>query len=313
MRHVRLVGSLLVLLTLWPMASFAACTVSPSKETVTMAITSPITINPSWTVGSVIATSAVTTPSPSTSTITCTGGNTSVGVYNLVGAQGTSGSTVLPTGVTGIGYQILHPGSSYILPAYPYDSIASGTYTMSVASALQLVVTGTITPGTTLNAGTLSYWRFGSTRVEDFVLANNVKFVAPTCTVTTPTIAVTLPTVSNTSLSAVGATAGATAFTVGLNCPSGASGQSVAVQFDTAAQPPGTTGVIKPSGGTATNVGVQLTDKSLNAITFGTAAVAGTSVLGVNNFTYYARYYALTASVGAGTVVATATFTVSYQ
>ncbi|WP_199099310.1 fimbrial protein [Dyella sp. ASV21] len=313
MMHRRQAGALLVLLMLmlWPMASFAACSFSSgNKELVNMSLPSSITINPSWTVGTVIATSAVTTPTPSSSVINCTG-NTSIGVYNLVGGQGTSGSTVMPTGIAGVGYQILHPGSSYILPTYPNDSIASGNYTMSVASAVQLVVTGTITAGSTLSANTLGYWRYGSLRVEDFVLTNSVTFAAPTCTVTTPNIAVTLPTVSNTALRTVGATAGATAFTIGLNCPAGSAGQNVAVQFDTATQPTGTTGVIKPSG-SATNVGVQLTDNSLNPITFGTPKTAGTTVLGANNFSYYARYYALTTAVGAGTLSATATFTVTY-
>lgn len=313
MKHLRLCAALLTLLLLasWSLTSFAACTLSGGKETVTMSITSPITINPNWTAGTVIATSAVTTPSPSTSSINCTG-NTSIGVYNLVSAQGTSGSTILPSGVTGIGYQILHPDTSYILPAYPYDSISSGNYTLSVASALQLVVTGTIAPGTTLNAATLGYWRLGSARAEDFVLANSITFVAPTCAVTTPSIAVTLPTISNTALRTVGATAGTTPFTIGLNCPSGAAGQKVALQFDTKQQPSGTTGVIKPTSGSATNVGVKLIDSSFNAITFGTPTTVGTTVLGANNYTYYAQYYAITASVGAGSLTATATFTVTY-
>lgn len=313
MKYLRHGGALLtlLLLTLWPVASFASCSLSGGKETVNMAITSPITIDPTWTAGTVIATSAVTTPSPSTSSISCNG-NTSVGVYNLISSQGNASSTVIPTGVAGVGYQILHPDSSYTLPPYPYDSISSGSYNMSVASALQLVVTGTITPGTTLNAATLGYWRFGSTRVEDFVLTNSVTFVAPTCTVTTPSIAVTLPTVSNTSLRTVGATAGATPFTIGLNCPSGAVGRNLALQFDTSKQPTGTTGVIQPTSGTATNVGVQLVNSSFNAITFGTPTTVGTATQGLNSFTYYARYYALTTAVGAGNLSASATFTVTY-
>ncbi|MCT7145077.1 hypothetical protein, partial [Salmonella enterica] len=85
------------------------------------------------------------------------------------------------------GYQILHPDTNYILPPWGYDSIGSGTYTLSVGSAVQLVKTGPITAGSTLSSGTLGYWQYqgsrNTLRTEDFVLSNNVKFVAPTCTV----------------------------------------------------------------------------------------------------------------------------------
>jgi type 1 fimbria pilin len=316
MTYVRLIVALLWLaLASLPMTAFAACTLSGNKEIISATISSPITIDPNAAIGTVLATSPVTNPSPSSSQVTCNGNNTTIGVINLVGAQPAGSSTIFPTNIPGVGYSILHPDSTYALPPYGSDSIGSGTFTLSVASAIQLIKTGPITAGSTLSAGTLGFWQYagrnGTLRVEDFVLANAVKFVAPTCTVTTPSISVTLPTVSSTSLSTPAATAGATAFNIGLNCVSAASGQTMAIQFDTAKTAPGTVGVITP-GGTAKNVGVQLVDSSFNAVTFGTPAVVGTTPSGTYNLTYYARYYATATPVGAGTVSATATFTISY-
>lgn len=315
----RLIFLAMLGLTLLPMGARAACSVSGGKELVNMAITSPITIDPNLAVGSVIATSSVSVPSPSNSQITCTGTTTS-GVFNLVGAQSSgASSTIYATGVAGVGYQVLHPDTSKYLLPYGFDSIAAGTYSLSVGSAIQLVKTGPIASGATLNAGTLGFWQFAGSgsslvRAEDFVLSNAVTFVYPTCTVNTTNIAVTLPTVSNTSLSSVGAVAGATAFTIGMTCPSGAANRNLAMQFDTANPQAGTTGVIAPStaSGRAKNVGVQLVDKSFTPVTFGTPALAGTTPTGAYNLTYYARYYVTATPVAAGSVNATATFTVSY-
>jgi type 1 fimbria pilin len=205
-----------------------------------------------------------------------------------------------------------------LLP-YGSDSIAAGTYSLSVGSAIQLVKTGPIASGATLNAVTLGYWQFAGSggsllRVEDFVLSNAVTFVYPTCTVTTTNIAVTLPSVRNTSLSSVGAVSGATAFTISMTCPSGAAGRNLAMQFDTGRPQAGTTGVIAPStaSGSAQNVGVQLVNQSFTPVTFATPALVGTTPNGVYNLTYYARYYVTATPVVAGNVSATATFTVSY-
>lgn len=317
MSQLRSLSILLVLLglALVPLTSFASCTLTGNKELVTMTLPATIIIDPSAPVGTVLATSPAVDPSPKNSSVDCSS-TTTIGVINLLpGGQPNGSSTIYPTGVAGVGYRILHPDSSKFLPPWGFDTIASGTYALSVQSAIQLVVTGPITAGSTLNAGTVGYWQYqgsrSTLRVEDFILANNVKFVAPTCTVTTPSISVTLPTVSNTAFNVAGATAGATAFNIGLTCSSAASGQDIAIQFDTNKQPSGTTGVITPTG-TAKNVGVQLVDSKFNPVTFGTAADAGTTPTGVFNLTYYARYYATATAVTAGTVSATATFTISY-
>lgn len=307
---------LVLLLAMWPTeASAGWCTLSGNKETVTMTLPSTITLDPNAASGTVLATSAVTTPNPSNSSVTCNFGSTSTGVINVVSSQPSAGSTIFPTSVSGVGYRILHPDSNNYLSTYGSDTIDAGTYTLSVASAVQLVKTGPIASGASLSGGTLlGYWQyagiFNTLRVEDFILGNTVTFVAPTCTVTTPSIAVTLPTVSNTALSTVGATAGATAFTIGLNCPSTSAGRTINIQFDTNKSYGGANGVITPSG-SSKNVGVQIADSTFNGVVFGTPAAAGPALNGPTNFTYYARYYA-TGAITVGTVSATASFTITY-
>ena len=64
--------------------------------------------------------------------------------------------------------------------------------------------------------------------------------------------------------------------------------------------------------GRAKFVGVQLVDKSFAPVTFGTPALVGTTPNGDYNLTYYARYYVTATPIVAGSVSATATFTVSY-
>lgn len=319
MKLVRSVTALLILLalTLSPLSAFAYCTLSGNIGKVTMTVSpATVTIDPNAAVGTVLATSSVTNPNPATSSVTCSG-STQIGVTNAISGQPSGGSTIYPTNVSGVGYRLLHPDSSYYLLPWGYDSIDSGTYTLSVATAVQFVKTGPIAAGSTVTATTLGNWTYqgrnNTFTAETFVLANAVKFVAPTCTVNTANIAVTLPTVSNTALATTGATAGATAFNIGLTCTAAAAGQDIAVQFDTTKQPNGTTGVITlNTSSSAKNVGVQLTDSSFQPVTFGTAADAGTTTTGAYNMTYYARYYALTNAVSAGSVSATATFTISY-
>lgn len=303
----------LLMLAAWPRTSLAYCTLSGGKETVTMTVPSTITLDPSVPVGTVLATSTLATPNPSNSSVNCSFGTTTIGVVNQVGGQA-GNSTTFATGVSGVGYRIMHPDSSYYLPAYGSDSIDSGTYTLSVGSTLQLVKTGPITSGATLNSGLLGYWQYAgfssNVRAEDFVLGNSVTFVAPTCSVSTPSIAVTLPTVSNTSLSTVGATAGTTAFTIGLDCPSASAGRTINIQFDTNKSYGGDNGVITPTG-SSKNVGVQIADSNFIGVIFGTPALAGNALNGPTNFTYYARYYA-TGAVTGGSVKATASFTITY-
>jgi len=309
---------LLLLLTIvlgLPLAAQARCSFT-SGGTANVNISFPnstITIDPNLPVGAVLATSAQFSPSP-VSQISCTG-TTAIGVQNVAGSQPSSGSIIFPTGVAGIGYRVTHPDTSNYLAAYPGDSIASGSYQMSVTSGLEFVKTGPIANGATVSSGTMGYWRYDSnsnSRIENFNLSTTLTFMFPSCSVNTSTINVTLPTVSNTAFNGVGTVAGATVVPISLQC---ASGSQLYIQFDTANPVGGATGVIAPATGTgrAKNIGVQLINQSFTPVTFGTPALVGATPDGPLNLTYYARYYQTATPVAAGTVSATATFTLTYQ
>lgn len=309
---------LLLLLTIvlgLPLAAQARCSFT-SGGTANVNISFPnstITIDPNLPVGAVLATSAQFSPSP-VSQISCTG-TTAIGVQNVAGSQPSSGSIIFPTGVAGIGYRVTHPDTSNYLAAYPGDSIASGSYQMSVTSGLEFVKTGPIANGATVSSGTMGYWRYDSnsnSRIENFNLSTTLTFMFPSCSVNTSTINVTLPTVSNTAFNGVGTVAGATVVPISLQC---ASGSQLYIQFDTANPVSGATGVIAPATGTgrAKNIGVQLINQSFTPVTFGTPALVGATPDGPLNLTYYARYYQTATPVAAGTVSATATFTLTYQ
>ncbi|MFC4763672.1 fimbrial protein [Dyella koreensis] len=314
MRICHVIALLLLLaLGLLPFSANASCSFSSGGTSdVNISFSnSTITIDPNLPVGATLASSSQFAPS-TISQITCSG-TTRTGVINVVGSQPSTSSTIFPTGVAGLGYRVTHPDSSSYLPAFGGGSIASGTYNMSVTSGFELVKTGTIANGAVLSSGTLGYWKYDNNkRVENFNLASSVTFMYPACSVNTSTINVTLPTVSNTAFNGVGTVAGATVVPISLNC---SAGSQLYIQFDTATSVSGATGVIAPATGTgrANNIGVQLTDQTFNPVTFGTPALVGTTPNGPYNLTYYARYYQTATPVAAGTVSATATFTLTYQ
>jgi len=307
---------LLMALGLLPSAAHAACRFT-NGGVADVDINFPnttIVINPNLPVGSTLASSSQFTPvnsSGGTSTVSCSG-STRTGVINNVGSQPSTSSTIFPTGIPGVGYRVTHPSTATYLTAFGGGSIAAGSYNLSVTSGFELVKTGPIANGSVLNSGTLGFWQFDTGLiVENFNLANPVTFVTA-CSVNTATINVTLPTVSNTAFNGVGTVAGATVVPISLNCTAGS---QLSIQFDTATPASGTTGVIAPSIGStrAKNIGVQLTDQNFAPVTFGTPALVGTTPDGLFMLTYYARYYQTAAPVTAGTVSATATFTLTYQ
>jgi type 1 fimbria pilin len=235
----------------------------------------------------------------------------SYGVINSPGVM-TPGPNVaiLPTKIAGIGYQLVHDDSTGTMHPYPCClSGPQGTWSFSIASALTLVKTGPITSGSELPAGQLGSWRWGKLITETFNLLNSVTIIDPACSVNSNSIIVTLPNIATASLKGVNSVAASTQFAIRLTCSAGA---TVAITLDTASQAAGTTGVINSSG-SATGVGVQLVDSNGTAVSFGTTTTVGATPDGALDLSYFARYYQLATTVGAGTVKATATFTISYQ
>lgn len=264
-------------------------------------------------------------------------GSVPFGIANALGVTPGAGVSNFPTGVAGLSYQIIRGGS--ILYSWPNSTLNAGgycqwsnrwqywncnngsTYTFSVNTQLNLVKTGQIATGSTLPASTLGYWQYqglngdGSispVQIIAFTTTNSVTIVDPACAVTTNPINVSLPTITSNNLASIGATAGTTAFSIKLNCPSGASGMTLSIQLDYNGSASGIQGVLLPTGGTSGGVGVQILSQSGSAVTFGSPATVGTTVSGSMNIPYSASYYR-TGTVKPGSLTASATFTVSYQ
>ena len=305
----RISGLLLAMLMLafMPTGAKANCTTTGTTP-VTFTPTATITVSYNAAVGTVLYTSPYIVPT-NPPTVTCTG-TTNYGVIDTVGTTPGVTATVYPTSVSGLGYSLTHDNTTTYLYPYPGTQLAAGSYTANETSSLQLIKTGPIVSGSVLPAGEIGYWKFDVNQtVETFTLANSVTIIDPACSVNTTPINVTLPTVQTSSLNAVGATAGSTPFTIALTCSSGA---TLDIQLNYAGTASGITGVLTKTAGTSAGVGVQLLDQNSNPVVFGNTTVVGATPTGTLNIQYYEQYYR-TAAITAGTLTASATFTLSYQ
>lgn len=275
-------------------------------------------------IGTVVWTSAQAIPA-NYPNLNCSG-ITNNGIVGSYGPPTGSDATLFPTNLPWLSFRILHPDTSNPLSSYPNNaSIVTGNpVAFSVASALQLVVTGTIPAGQqgtsqqmTMLAGQLAQWNVdmtsGSNPVEIFKVAN-IKFVIPTCTTAIDPTVVTLPPVSAAKLTSSGTTAGQLPFQVQLNC---VAGRNLSITLNTANAYNTNLGVIKNTTGTgyAANVGVQILQQDgATPVKFGTAISEGPTQNGTMNLLFYAQYYQTSNSkVTAGSVSATATYTLTYQ
>jgi type 1 fimbria pilin len=304
--------TVIFLLALLPTGVKANCTFTSGTTTSAVTFNPPSTITVAYNaaVGTVLYTSPLIPPAIAPQ-INCTG-TTNYGVVNIAGATPSITVSVFPTSISGLSYSITHNNLTTYLFPYPCCSLAAGSYSASISSSLQLIKTGPIVSGSTLPAGLLGNWQFDSgTNVESFTLGNAVTILDPACSVNTTPINVTLPTVSSSSMNANGATTGSTPFAIALTCSSGA---TLDIQLDFNGTASGIAGVLTKTSGTSSGVAVQLLDKNFTPVTFGNAGktLVGGTPNGQLNIQYYARYYR-TAVITAGTVVASATFTLSYQ
>lgn len=284
-----------------------------------------ITLSGADTVGTILWTSSQAVPA-SYPTLNCSG-TTNNGVVSSYGSPTGSDDTLYPTTLSWLSFRILHPDTgSAPLSAYPYNaSVPTGNVAFSVASALQLVVTGTIPQGQqgstqqlTIPAGKLAQWNVDMTSsakpVEIFYITN-IQFVIPTCTAAVDPTVVTLSPVSSSTLSDPGSTAGEQPFQVQLNC---VAGSHLRITLSTANQygNDSSLGVIRNINGAdyATRVGVQILQQDgITPVTFGAAITQGATQNGTMNLPFYARYYHYNAgAVTAGQVSATATYTLTY-
>jgi len=328
---------LMVVLGWLPGSSRAQCSwASGSTETVNLTINgstagtfsnNTISLTSQPAVGTILATSSFTTPSPSTSESNCNN-DVSSGLSGLTPVLGGttnanpgSNGYVFPTGTPGIGFEILHgsSASSYYtlgpLSGCSGSNCTIGSGVFSVNSAVYLVVTGNIAPGATVSAGQLAEWYAGSLYVEDFTLSNTVRIIMPACSINTSPQTVTLPTVAAKEFGGVGSTAGTTAFSIALTCAAaGQSPESMTITFTAGGTASGITGVLTPTSGSAAGVGVRLLQSNYTTpITFGTAYSEGTPSAGSLNLPFAAQYYQTGSTITAGSLTASATFTLTYQ
>ncbi len=283
-------------------------TPSPVNFTLPSTITIPFTLTTNAVIGSPVSATPSNPPK-----VTCTYG-TPYGVQNLVGGAPTGGSNyIYPTSVSGLGYQLIHANnpSSFMGP-YPTYTTTGGTSTYSVGSTLQLVQTGPIANGSVLPAGTFANWQWGSIVPEYFVLTNSITFVASACNVSSTSLNVTLPTVATSAFSGKDSTAGPTPFNITMTCPSGSTA-TLAIMFTASSGVPAGYNNVLMNTGSATGLGVELRDGSANTVVFGNTTVVGTTPSGALSIPYTARYHAISNTITAGSVAATATFTLSYQ
>lgn len=141
------------------------------------------------------------------------------------------------------------------------------------------------------------------------------------CEVTTPVVQVPLPAVTQADLPAVNATAGETAFTLGLRCPSG-DGTLVHLTLTDASDIANrsTTLGLAP-GSSASGVGLQILDRDTVAAYGPDSARAGTPNQwevgrvgeGIWDLPLKVRYIRTQDKLGGGSVIGKATFTLSYQ
>ena len=314
-----------LLLTLLPLGAHAECRYDSGNNTpVTFSLPSAITIAANTPNGTVIATSAQTTPA-NPPVITCghyvswlfgtywqeRAETLSYGVVNARG--GNMDNTTYATGVSGLGYRITHPDD--YLKRYPLETESISSSTFSVTSRLELVKTGPINSGSVLAAGNLGDWRWndssGNTLTpETFRLGNSITFTTPSCTIVTNPIYVTLPTVSTSAFGGVGSTSGKTAFQIQLNCPTGTAVASITMHTS---NPDSHAGVVAPSGaGYAAGIGVRILDNNSNPMQFENQTVV-TPPNATTSIPYFAQYFQTAPTITGGAVKATVTFDIFYQ
>jgi len=159
----------------------------------------------------------------------------------------------------------------------------------------------------------------------DGTITFNGKITDTTCTISVDggnkDATVTLPTVSASTLAAIGATAGATPFTISLSNCSGTSLTTASTYFEPGAYVDSTTGrlnIDSTAEDAATLVQVQLLNADRNPIIAGTSVSNGQNDIpvdissGSGTLNYFAQYYATGAST-AGSVTTQVDYTMVYE
>ncbi|MFP2466827.1 fimbrial protein [Pseudescherichia vulneris] len=312
MKHLRiggLLGSLLLLMTLWRSMGWA-CTLTSGSPNIQINIGS-LTIQRDIPVGTVIY-------GPVTSSVvsySCGVGPLSYSYTPVTYSTRSSTNYIYATNIPGVGISYLN--GTWLPYSYSGSNVVAGTF--NNAAAVSLVKIGDIPVGTNvLNPGVLYNVTLtgisGSAATATLLPGTTVNVLA--CSVSSSNIAVKLDDVYTSSLTAIGTTAKPTGFNLGLNCAAGArvnvTFQGVA-NTDTSA--PGVLQLSNAGGnGVAKGVGIQILYNGYAVNLNGsTPLILGMAGDGVQSYPFTAQYYQTKSTVSEGAANATATMTLTYQ
>jgi len=311
-------GLLALLALLWslsPAQAWAGCkfTNGSTANTVTVTPPSTLAVSAAAPVGTVIWTSSPAMPA-SAVWLNCQPNGDVSGIVSTVGPQpASSGNPVFPTAIPGLGFQVIRNDTGSVIPVYPNGSVTKGKFELNTSVTVRLVVTGVVNSGSL--SGALGSWNFlGVGPALSINLGSPITVASNACSVSSASqnLTVSLPAVATGAFGGTGSTAGATPFSIQLNCPGGATSNTVLLQLD--ANSPFSSSVLSNSG-SATSIGVQVLDGSGNPVQFGTPQAIGTTTSPQIVANFRARYYQTSNNAAGipGSVSATATFTISYQ
>lgn len=267
--------------------------------------------------------------------------NTGMGLTPLYGTYDPVNNAIDPPGSPGYAIQILRSGTP--LPLYPTQTITAGGGTFSNTTSFKFYYTGML-PSSNANvpAGTvLGTWNIQSicltkpqvtggynqslsscgTSASNYAfmefISGGATLSANTCSVTSGNLAVVLPAILSSGLGAIGGTANKTPIPpiTFNNCS-----RKLAVSFQISVPTSNISGAatqgVLISDGTASGVGFQiLQPDGSTPVTFNSPTSA--NITTQKNITYsiqlFAQYYHISNPVSAGSVHATATYSLSYQ
>lgn len=312
----------------------AACSIQDGSFAAANVNFGSINVPKNVAVGSVIASKQASYDSIGAhQAFSCGNGVPSTASFAMSGA-GTSGTYA--TNIPGIGLRVYVWSNSadyYGMPPSPALTPVGWNFSLSggamgtgfLQARVDLVSTGPIDLS---GSNALSYqvgsWLVvkasdGSNQVTGSSLSVTAVVAALTCSVTTPDVTVTLPKAFVTNLPAIGATTGATAFTLNVNCPRGV---NVNVTFTDASNVSNRSTILGlAAGSSASGVGLQILGGS-TPIAFGPDSPsagninqwsAGVAAGGQMQIPLTAQYVRTPGTLVPGSVKGTITFTMSYQ
>lgn len=306
-----LMALLLLLLIPLPRLALANCNFSGGGTGRRVEFTPPSQITlPDNASGDTVLWSSPMTPQNASVDVQCDA-RTDGGIVNSLGPQPAPGATTFATNIPGLSIRLARGSTATYLMATPNDYLSSGTTTFSQNTSLELVATGPIVSGSTLNMGQLAHWDFGNlSSVVVFRTLKATTFTRP-CTISIDPTVVVLRTVTSGELQgSKGTTAGDTPFAIKLSCPAAL---PLKITLDASRPDSVNNGVLMNTAngaGAANGVGVQIIRNGQPVKL--RQAIDVTTSGGPFDISFSARYYRTGGTLQPGSVAATATYTLTY-